>query len=289
MTNQAAIDTCREIGGDLFDRGADIGGTAWHRKLNAYAYWRDAVEALGIEAARAEVVTGYTAAVADEQETAARLDRELGELCHAAAVVGHRDEKLYLLRSRAGSYWWQPAEYAESKSEMFRRADEAAADLARTYQSGPIAWVDQLGRNVRLHDIESYATACAYDGGRERARLGDLPRDAATLWPTDRDGVGTWHPEWSIDEAAARVAWEQGLADGTAAAVLSEPPAQVIARCCRGLRQIDVSEVLGVSQSAVSQWLAGDTAMTRPVRLLALAQAGVLPAPGGQWRLWAAR
>ena len=65
---------------------------------------------------------------------------------------------------------------------------------------------------------------------------------------------------------------------------MAATPAQVVA-CLGDLTQVQVAALLGVPQSSVSRWLAGEMEMSRSVRLAALAQLGVLPTAGGGWRV----
>lgn len=66
--------------------------------------------------------------------------------------------------------------------------------------------------------------------------------------------------------------------------IMAATPASVVSRLCDDITQADVAKMLGVSQPTVSAWVNGQQAMSRPVRMLALAHLGVLPAADGGWR-----
>lgn len=90
-----------------------------------------------------------------------------------------------------------------------------------------------------------------------------------------------------VSVEAARAAFGEGYAAEMGPRILDAEPAEVVAavRAATSTEtQADAATLLGVSQSVVSNWLAGRKEMSRQVRLVALAHLGVLPTPGGGWR-----
>lgn len=234
------------------------------------------------------------------------------------AVVGHEGASAYLVRD-GGEYRWVSD---LPNSEVYATAEAAVNALAEAYSSGPLAWIDSTGVTAHPEDVASYALARAYDAGIERAREGGHPLAAAEAWALDGLDPALRDAASVAGETAARQAWTQGIADELAWLATSvwsprgvlhslagdrdyqgatshatcrtcgrtfaapERAGVTPTKCaaCAGVRQAELAALLGVTQSAVSQWLAGQAEMSRSVRLLALAHLGVLPTPGGCWR-----